>query len=465
MVLFHYAFRLLPFSFLLSPFSLHSIPRQGEVVARPTTLVFPLWFLFFFLILQQISLQTVTMWSAKMLLAITALLASVVTASPQAVTNAPIADSMGSASCKCFPGDACWPTKCEWDAFNATIGGRLVATTPLGSVCYPQSKDYDAKACSYVKAHWPIPETHIVSSSSPMSEWFTNNSYNPFADPLAFGDGRSYVSYAVNATGGADDYIKTLRFATKHNIRLVVRSTGHDYFGKSTGAGALALWTHYLQDISIIDNYTSRDYNGPSLKVGAGVQIRDAYAFTEKAGLAVAGGNCDTVGLAGGYSQGGGLGPMTPFVGLAADQVLEWEVVTATGQHLIVTPYENSELFWALSGGGGGTYAAVLSMTVRAYPTFPVTGATMALSYKSVDEDTWNDILKVFLRNLPKWTEKGVWASFLVIPDTFLLNPAFAPNLSKDDMQSLLQPFLQALDDNNVPYSRFSSFATSNIIN
>ena len=66
--------------------------------------------------------------------------------------------------------------------------------------------------------------------------------------------------------------------------------------------------------------------------------------------------------MVGGYVQGGGHGPLAASYGLAADNTLEFEVVTVDGRHLIASPIQNSDLYWALSGGGAGNYAVVLSL-------------------------------------------------------------------------------------------------------
>ena len=70
------------------------------------------------------------------------------------------------------------------------------------------------------------------------------------------------------------------------------------YYGKSTGAGALAIWTHHLKNIEFL-HYTDSSYSGKAIKVGAGVQGGEAYAAADAAGLAVVGGECPTVGIAG----------------------------------------------------------------------------------------------------------------------------------------------------------------------
>lgn len=54
--------------------------------------------------------------------------------------------------CKCFPGDSCWPSDDEWDHLNSTVGGRLVATVPLGSPCH--DPNYDAEECQRLQSEW-----------------------------------------------------------------------------------------------------------------------------------------------------------------------------------------------------------------------------------------------------------------------------------------------------------------------
>ncbi|KAM0800495.1 hypothetical protein BDR22DRAFT_796083, partial [Usnea florida] len=75
-----------------------------------------------------------------------------------------------------------------------------------------------------------------------------------------------------------------------------------------------------------------------------GVQVFEATAAAHMQGLVVVGDNCPTVGIASGYTQGAGHGPLASFFGLAADQALEWEVVTGTGEFLTVSPSQNSIL-------------------------------------------------------------------------------------------------------------------------
>jgi hypothetical protein len=68
-----------------------------------------------------------------------------------------------SAGCKAFPGDQAWPSTAEWDAFNQTVGGRLVATVPLGTPCHGST--FDNTTCEDLKSKWQFEEIQYVLSS------------------------------------------------------------------------------------------------------------------------------------------------------------------------------------------------------------------------------------------------------------------------------------------------------------
>ncbi|KAJ5768739.1 FAD/FMN-containing dehydrogenase [Penicillium odoratum] len=246
--------------------------------------------------------------------------------------------AIATSDCLCFPGDSCWPSPAQWTAFNQTVGGRLIATTPIASACHTSDgfEAYSASACHTLRANWNFPQTHYESSSSILSDFYANQSCDAFVDPATRCIIGTYVQYSVRAES-ALDVQKTMAFTTAHGIHVVIRNTGHGYLGKSTGAGAVAIWTHHLKDIEFLD-YQSSFYTGKAIKVGAGVQMFESNAAAYKHGLTVVGGNCRSVGLAGGYSQGGGHGQLVSQYGLAADRVLEWEVFNGTGKLVSITP-------------------------------------------------------------------------------------------------------------------------------
>ncbi|KAF7718297.1 Isoamyl alcohol oxidase [Penicillium ucsense] len=355
--------------------------------------------------------------------------------------------------CRCFPGDDCWPSWQQWADFNATIGGRLISTVPLGSVCHTTGEfsAYNQEACASLIADWGFPATHYKTCDSPMASWFSNASCDPFLPRTTPCTITALQRYAVNVSK-VDDVQKTIQFAQDHNIRLVIRNTGHDYLGKSTAPGGLALWMHNLKATEYLQ-YRSCSYEGPALRLGAGIQGFEGMAAAHAQNKVILTGNCDSVGVVGGYSQGGGHGQLASMVGLAADQVLEWEVVTADGQHLTAAPDMNPDLFWALSGGGGGTYAVVMSATVKAYAEVSTASANLTFSGADVPPDVFWSIIRNFIVDITPIIDAGAVAIWAVIGKTFSLTPIIWPGGNVDELQMRLASTLRMLNERNMTYA------------
>lgn len=102
----------------------------------------------------------------------------------------------------------------------------------------------------------------------------------------------AYPAYAVNVSS-VEQIQRSIAFARTHNLRLVIKNTGHCYLGKSGGAGALSVWTHNLKDIAVVSQYQSAEYTGPALRVGAGVTVREVYTAAYENGYVITGGICE----------------------------------------------------------------------------------------------------------------------------------------------------------------------------
>lgn len=101
-----------------------------------------------------------------------------------------------------------------------------------------------------------------------------------------------YPVYAVNISNVGQIQL-AINFARNANLRLVIKNTGHCYLGKSSGAGALSIWTHNLKDITFYEHLAIAGYAGPALKVGAGVTVREVYEAAHKNGVSALGGICE----------------------------------------------------------------------------------------------------------------------------------------------------------------------------
>lgn len=228
----------------------------------------------------------------------------------------------------CRPGKACWPSALEWKVFNKTIGGNLYATVPIGAPCFPSSPFYNTTTCNTIKANYK--DASFRQSFSGNGLEYTNfescgnfsclpSVYGPQTANCSLGRLSSYfvkVQHRLHVAA-------TVAFATLHNIRLVIRNTGHDYLGRSSSANSLALVTQDLKAIQIVEKFKA--FNCPAADgynvgiIGAGVVSSEAAAYFNSKGFAVAAGSCPSVGTAGGFGQTAGHGLYARGYGLMVD--------------------------------------------------------------------------------------------------------------------------------------------------
>ncbi|CAM4843031.1 unnamed protein product [Rotaria magnacalcarata] len=113
----------------------------------------------------------------------------------------------------------------------------------------------------------------------------------------------------------------------------------------------------------------------------------------------------------GGFLQGGSHSLLSSWKGLGVDQVLEYDVVTVDGQRKIVSPCQNSDLFYALSGGVGGTYDVVVSVVLRIFRSPHIIGTL--LSIEASNETLYVTLIRDLVRFLPKLAD-GDWTTAFI---------------------------------------------------
>lgn len=127
--------------------------------------------------------------------------------------------------------------------------------------------------------------------------------------------------------------------------------------------------------------------------------------------------------------------------------MLEWEVVKASGEHPVATPTQNSDLYWVLSGGGGGTYAVVVSMTARLFKDGQIASATLAFDVNSTGgvDEFW-DAVGVFHEELQSIVDsEGVVGAYLLGNTGLTAYSITAPGHTSDTLSTLLSPMTSAL--------------------
>src|SRR5256885_12482052 len=195
---------------------------------------------------------------------------------------------------------------------------------------------------------------------------------------------------AIARCVSVDDVRVCVAFAASTGVPLALRSGGHSYGGWSTGRG-LVIDTGPLNAI---------DVRADRVVVGAGARLIDIYAETARAGAGITGGSCATVGIAG-LALGGGIGVMSRVWGLTCDDLLAAEIVTADANILTCDEQREPDLFWALRGGGGGSFGVVTSLTLRTHPA-----SALALGFLSWPWSAAKGVIAAW----QEWVRRGAGA-------------------------------------------------------
>ncbi|KZW00931.1 FAD-binding domain-containing protein [Exidia glandulosa HHB12029] len=315
----------------------------------------------------------------------------------------------------CLPGNSCFPSTKDLSVFNATVGGRLIKSVPYGSVCYAAT--YDAEKCAALVANMSNGEYRLEIPDALMySNWEVtedgtgcpvprNVSLTPVQGTCTYGN---LAPYIVDATV-AQDIVNSVKFAAKYNLRLRVKSTGHDYAGRSSGEGSFTIRTHKLQGTSYIPAFVPSGCSAtaePALLAEAGVNVRGLYTAADKFNRTTIAGVTPTVGALGGYILGAGTGAFSHQKGLGVDNVLQFEVVTTDGTLRIANRCQNSDLFWALRGGGGA-FGVTTRAWLKSYAPLKATNSLYG-GLIANDTQTWESLIRTFVDLLPALYEKGI---------------------------------------------------------
>jgi hypothetical protein len=329
------------------------------------------------------------------------------------------------------PSDAGWPTPQDWGSLRDAVGGNLFPVTSPLAVLRDDAGSEDAKALAK-----NLGNPFYIGDQPGLTEtlgWTGAWTSAPY-------------SYAV-AARDANDIAQAVNFARKHNLRLVVKGAGHSYLGQSNAPDSLLIWTRHMRDLTIHDQFTPEGGEGATpprraVTVGAGVVGMDAYtAVTTQAGQYIQGGGCTSVGLAG-LVLGGGFGSFSKQYGVAAGSLLEAQVVTADGAIRIANAHSEPDLFWALKGGGGGTFGVVSRMTLALHD-LPESFAFVSFQAKANSDDGFRALIGEFLRFYrgallnAQWGEQARFG-----PGNVLSISMVGHGLTADDAKRIWGPFL-----------------------
>jgi FAD/FMN-containing dehydrogenase len=348
----------------------------------------------------------------------------------------------------CKAGQSCWPAAADWKQLQSSLAGRLEQPQSPLQLC---KTDAGSEACASVirDLENPFAIQDLIGGTQSMG-WLDAWEAEPSA-------------YAV-AAKNAQDIVAAVNFARAHRLRLVIKGTGHDYLGRSNAADSLLVWTHEMRNVTSVDSFVGEGCPAsqagvPAVTVEAGTRWLDAYQeVTGKRGRYVQGGGCTSVGAAGGFLQGGGFGSWSRQYGTAASNMLEARVVTADGRLLVANACQNEDLFWALRGGGGGTFGVVTQATLRTHPLPTHLGfVTGSISAKS--DAAFAELLEHLVALYREQLNNAHWGEQIHIDSDNALGLSMSfTGISARDAEAAWQPLLAWLRERPQTYIVNASF-------
>jgi FAD/FMN-containing dehydrogenase len=340
------------------------------------------------------------------------------------------------------PSDPSWPSAASWEKLKQQVGGQL---TPVQFPLAACATSLDDATCQDVLKNLQNPyyigdQPGLTQTLGWVNAWVTKPSV-----------------YAI-AARNAQDIATGVNFARDHRLRLVVKGGGHSYLGTSNAPDSLLIWTRHMNDITMHSEFIPQGCTGvhksePAVTLGAGAIWIQAYdAVTTKGGRYVQGGGCTTVGVAG-LIQSGGFGSFSKHYGLAAAGLLEAEVVTADGQIRIANACQNPDLFWALKGGGGGSFGVVSKVTLRVRELPELFGATV-ITVKASSDASYRRLVRQFVSFYRDQLLNDHWGEQAHIrPDNSLEIRMVFQGLDREQVTKLWQPFLDWIGSSPQDYS------------
>jgi FAD/FMN-containing dehydrogenase len=184
------------------------------------------------------------------------------------------------------------------------------------------------------------------------------------------------------------DVAAAIMYARENSLIISIKSGGHSVNAYGTNNGGLVIDMALMNDLEVIDK--SRNL----IRIGSGNTWGEVAEFLKPHGLAISSGDTKSVGV-GGLTLGGGIGWMVRQVGLAIDSLKGAEIVTADGQTLQLSETENSDLFWAIRGGGGN-FGVITSFEFEAHKLGKVFGGPIIYAFENLEGviKGWRDCMR-----------------------------------------------------------------------
>jgi len=272
----------------------------------------------------------------------------------------------------CHRGESCWPTINDIgvlrDALNKTQprvlkwdgqGNPRVCSVPIGSPDEQPLYGFGVEGLDAL--YYELFNPSNLCFSEPIE--FRLICYAAIRNNPTEGWSPGFVVWALSV----EDVQTAVRFAVKHNLCISVLGTGHDFMNRHSCSDGVLIRTTLLKDIEwdLDDKKGFGNVDG-NVKYGSGIVFSESHKSASDNDRFVASGWAITVGIAG-WSIGGGHGPFGNTAGLGVDNILEVDIVIANGDLITANSKNNTDLFWAIRGGGGSTWGVITALTLKAH--------------------------------------------------------------------------------------------------
>ncbi|KAJ7838180.1 FAD-binding domain-containing protein [Mycena olivaceomarginata] len=301
------------------------------------------------------------------------------------------------------------PSAADWEQFSKSLNGRLLRATPIAAPCFSvlngKSSAVDPQACAAVQAGYTVPDfrsTRYAAYMLPQWETCQRAEEKCLLDVTNPSNPLVTISEYYVAVSGPEDVQKTFSFSQK---------TSHDYKGRSSSKGSLNIWLVYTPNF--IPEGGNVCYER-TITLGAGVPFEDLYKFADQYNLTAIGGYHQTV-----SPSGGGHSILSPVYGLGVDRVLQFKI--------------NTDLFWALRGGGGSTFGVVLESTIIVEPRIKLQVASFSFAKTSTN---YQPFLKLIVDESYKWGTEG-WGGHMGPMNLINVNPLLTTEEATESLKSV----------------------------
>jgi FAD/FMN-containing dehydrogenase len=342
-----------------------------------------------------------------------------------------------------------------WNTFNSTVSGHLHESRPFSVPCFSEYEGQpispDPGLCSLVQSNYTNSryraQYYNGFQNNQDEVCLSNMTDQCLLDPTNAADPVAFMNKSCNQGSVSDyyvdvrsekDVISSFKFAKQNIVRLSIKNSGHDYLGRSSLKGSLALWTRNLGTLtrnqSFIPEGCSSHDTSPidTIITGAGVNTEEVYFFADAQNVTFIGPYGTSIGVSGGWVQAGGHTVLSPVYGLGIDRVVQYKVVTPDGILRTANACQNSDLFWALRGGGGGTFGVVMESTHRVAAATSLAVASITYKQTATNVNEWFSIL---INNSVPWAKEG-WGGHIRPNSLISVTPLLSSDAAKTSMET-----------------------------